>query len=280
MILLDSGTRNAQNFFAAGQTVEISLPEDPAEHKVYLRVEMTFQNVASRTLHVLASNTGITRYYTEFYVEIDNTNLEAGDVVHFQIGPLLIDVSDTLAIQVQSDDSGDTNESMEVFCFSDDLEYYLSWLEAELDPTADSIAQRITAIDDVSGAGGDGDLAAAKTMTTAIKAVTDVSIYTATVDLSIDETNSKDEYTAQWFKDGVPLAAGITSPKIQVAKRADGTDLIANTAMTEIVAGAYKYDATTTERSTAGEAVLAIVTATIDAATRTWKVPLSRDSTE
>jgi len=112
----------------------------------------------------------------------------------------------------------------------------------------------------------------------AIKAVTDVSIYTATVDLSIDVTNGKDEYIVQWFKDGVPLTSGVTVPKLQVIKRADGTDLIANTAMSTITAGAYKYDAVTAERTTAGEGVLVSVTATIDAATRTWRVPLSRDS--
>lgn len=122
------------------------------------------------------------------------------------------------------------------------------------------------------------DLAVAQVDIDAIKAVTDVSIYTASVDFSVDETNSKDEYLVQWFTNGVPLTSGVTVPKIQVIKRSDGTDLIANTAMTEITGGAYKYDASTTARTTAGEGVIVSVTATIGAATRTWRVPVSRDS--
>lgn len=106
------------------------------------------------------------------------------------------------------------------------------------------------------------------------------AIYAAQIDLSDDESNTQDEYSVQWFKNGSPVTSGVTSPTIQVIKRADGTDLVAAAAMTEIGStGAYKYDATAeANRISAGEAVVVQVQATIDGATRTWRRMLSRDS--
>lgn len=104
------------------------------------------------------------------------------------------------------------------------------------------------------------------------------SIYAAQIDFSDDEANSTDEFTVQWFKNGAPVTSGVTSPTIQVIKRADGTDLVASAAMTQIGStGAYKYDEAT-NRVTSGEAVVVQVQATIDGATRTWRRMLSRDS--
>lgn len=106
------------------------------------------------------------------------------------------------------------------------------------------------------------------------------NLYRASIEFEVDEANAKDEYTVVFNKNGVEcLSAAVTSPTIQVIKRADGTDLIASTSLTEIGStGVYKKDATTTARITAGEAVIVIVTATIDGATRTIKRPLGRDS--
>lgn len=104
-------------------------------------------------------------------------------------------------------------------------------------------------------------------------------IYHADIQLDIDTTNSKDEYTIIWYKNGIRQTSGITSPTIQVVKRSDGTDLIASTAMTQIAStGLYKYDATTTARQTAGESYIVIVTASINSATREWSRVLGRDS--
>ena len=111
-----------------------------------------------------------------------------------------------------------------------------------------------------------------------IKAVTDVRLYHADIQLTVDETNSKDEYTVVWFKNGVRVTSGITVPKVQVVKRVDGTDLVAQTAMSQIGAtGAYKYDEAS-NRITAGEAVFAVVTATIDGSGRSFPKVLTRDS--
>lgn len=105
-------------------------------------------------------------------------------------------------------------------------------------------------------------------------------VYHAEINLCIDDANSQDEYGARWFKNGVRVTSGITSPLIQVVKRSDGTDLIAETAMTQVGStGAYKYDATTTARTTAGEAVLVSVKATIDGSQRIFDRWISRDST-
>jgi hypothetical protein len=107
-------------------------------------------------------------------------------------------------------------------------------------------------------------------------------VYPADISLAIDGSNEADEYTVQWFRNGDPVTSGITVPLIQVVKRADGTDLIASTAMTQIGStGAYKYDATTAaERITEGEAVLIHVSATINGSTRTWRRLVSRDAAE
>lgn len=106
------------------------------------------------------------------------------------------------------------------------------------------------------------------------------SVYAAQIDLSLDDDNSQDEYTVQWFKNGAPVTSGITSPTIQVIKRADGTDLVAQVAMSQIGStGAYKYDVTSAgSRISEGEAVVVHVQATIDGATRTWRRVLSRDA--
>jgi len=103
-------------------------------------------------------------------------------------------------------------------------------------------------------------------------------VYHADIRLTRDSTNSRDEYTVTWFRNGVPVTSGITTPLIQVVKRADGTDLVAETAMTQIGStGSYKYDEAS-DRMTVGEAVVAICTATIDGSARSWRRVCTRDS--
>jgi hypothetical protein len=106
------------------------------------------------------------------------------------------------------------------------------------------------------------------------------AVYAAQIDFADDDDNSQDEYGVQWFKNGAPVTSGITVPTIQVIKRADGTDLVAQASMTQVgSSGAYKYDVTAAlSRLSAGEAALVQVTATIDGATRTWRRWISRDA--
>lgn len=104
--------------------------------------------------------------------------------------------------------------------------------------------------------------------------------YFPDVRLVKDTTNSKDEYTVTWYKNAVPCTSGqITSPTIQVIKRADGTDLVASTSMSFISVniGSLKYDETS-NRTTAGEDYIAKVQAIIDGAVRSWTKLVGRDS--
>lgn len=105
-------------------------------------------------------------------------------------------------------------------------------------------------------------------------------LYHADIQFTLDQANTQDEWTVCWFKNGVAITASITDPVITVVKRADGTNLISSATMTEIGSTEhYKYDATGAERITAGEAVISVVSATIDGSTRTFRRIVGRNST-
>lgn len=105
-------------------------------------------------------------------------------------------------------------------------------------------------------------------------------IYYADIQFTRDEANATDEYTVSWYLNGVRVTSGITSPTLRAIKRADGSDLFAAAAMTQIGStGHYKLDKTTTSRLTVGEAVILEAVATINSASRTWTRNTGRDST-
>lgn len=105
-----------------------------------------------------------------------------------------------------------------------------------------------------------------------------LDVYQAKVTLTDDNSGANDRYVAVWHKNGTPVTAGITNAKIQVIKIADGTDLVAEASMTQIAStGLYRYDEAS-NRVVSGAGYIAKCTATIDAATRTWYQPVSRDS--
>ena len=102
--------------------------------------------------------------------------------------------------------------------------------------------------------------------------------YQAKIDVVDDNGGSNDRYIVTWFKNGQPVISGITSPLIQTIKAADGTDLVASTAMTQIAStGLYRYDEGT-NRMVDGVAYVAKATGTIDGSARTWYQPVGRDS--
>jgi hypothetical protein len=116
---------------------------------------------------------------------------------------------------------------------------------------------------------------------TRVRLHTDYDLYYATeIRLTRDQANGRDEYTVAWTFDGAPIESGITSPTIEVVKRSDGTNLVAETAMTQIGStGVYKYDETTeANRVSFGEAVIVIARATITGATRTTRKVITLDS--
>jgi hypothetical protein len=105
----------------------------------------------------------------------------------------------------------------------------------------------------------------------------DMDSYTAKIWV-IKESTTTDHYAVRWFKNNVPITSGITSPTIQVIKGSDGTDLIASTALTEIGSThRFKRDEST-NKLTAGAIYFAVVSATIDSATRTFEQQIGRDS--
>lgn len=153
-----------------------------------------------------------------------------------------------------------------------------AWIAATGFATAAVCTEARLAELDAANLPADVDAILDDTETDGVVLASSEDVYHADIDLTIDDANSQDEYTVQWIKNGAPVTSGITVPKIQVVKRADGTDLIAATAMTQIGStGSYKYTEAT-NRITAGEAVVVVVTATIDSATRTWKRPAGRDA--
>lgn len=100
-------------------------------------------------------------------------------------------------------------------------------------------------------------------------------LYTAKVLLIDDDAGSADRYVVSWFKNGVVDVAG-TDPKIQVVRVSDGTDLVAESAMTEIGStGRFRFDASS--RVVSGQTYLAIVSVTLDGAVRSWDQPVGRD---
>lgn len=104
-------------------------------------------------------------------------------------------------------------------------------------------------------------------------------VYHADVDLTVDGLDTRDEYTITWFKNGVRLTSGITNPEIQVVRR-DGDDLIEEMTPDPGAIGATGSFAHNAEedRIEPGEAVLVIVSATIDGATRSFAKLVSRDA--
>jgi len=108
----------------------------------------------------------------------------------------------------------------------------------------------------------------------------DLDSYGARVEI-IDDDGAEtpaDRYCVTWLRNMEMLTTGVTEPKIQVVKLADGTDLVAETDLTAVGStGAYQY-AETTNRIVDGAAYMVLVTATIAASTRTWPHFIGRDS--
>lgn len=91
------------------------------------------------------------------------------------------------------------------------------------------------------------------------------------------EGATADKYIVQWFKNGQLVSSGITVPLISVFDDT-GTDLIAETAMTEIGSRQCFKFIETTNTLTAGEVYIMEVKATINGLTRIDRQPITRDS--
>ncbi len=126
--------------------------------------------------------------------------------------------------------------------------------------------------------GGRMDSDVAIVQTDAIDAASinaDTDEYQAKVWLIDDDSGSNDRYVVAWFQNGAFLAAPAAT-NIQVIKASDGTDLVADTAMTAFATDFYRYDEGT-NRVVDGAAYIAKVTATLGGSSRTWVQPVGRD---
>ena len=161
------------------------------------------------------------------------------------------------------------------------------WAASTASPAASSYGERLdVAVSTRAAPGDEMDLEANAVDAAAVApgALTqdvfavDVDTYQAKIWFFDDNVNVTDRYTTIWFKNGQPVTTGITFPLIQVYKVTDGTDLIAETAMTQIGStGTYKYDEATNIIAD-GAGYIAIVKATIAGSQRLWYQPVGRDS--
>jgi hypothetical protein len=131
---------------------------------------------------------------------------------------------------------------------------------------ADTLELFAEALDQATGQIDNGTLA------------TGLDTYQADVELIDDDTGTTDRYSVTFFKNGEPILSGITSPTIQVIKDADGTDLVASVALTEVGSLGHFRHAEATNRIVAGASYKAKVQATIASATRTWIRVVGRDT--
>jgi hypothetical protein len=129
----------------------------------------------------------------------------------------------------------------------------------------------------------DGAITAATIAAGAIDAdalAADMDSYGARVEIIDDDGagTPADRYCVTWLRNMEMLTTGVTEPTIQVVALADGTDLVAETALDAVDdTGAYQY-VETANRIVDGAAYLVLVTATIAEATRTWPHFIGRDS--
>jgi hypothetical protein len=91
-----------------------------------------------------------------------------------------------------------------------------------------------------------------------------------------------DRYGVAFFKNGNFVTAGITSPTLRVVRTSDGVDLVAPVALVPVPGfpGLFGYEETSAPaRMIDGVGYFALVSATLDAGTRTWPQQIGRDNT-
>lgn len=102
--------------------------------------------------------------------------------------------------------------------------------------------------------------------------------YDAEIDLRVSDVEAVDGWGVRFFKNGVALTSGITSPTLTVKERSNGTTVISAVTLTAAGSvGDYYYAAEDAERLTKGVEYEATVTATIGGASRTATRLVGRD---
>ena len=103
-------------------------------------------------------------------------------------------------------------------------------------------------------------------------------VYTAKIAMAVDSVGGSDDYVVSWYKNGVLVTSGITTPQVAVTNLTDGASLFSAQTMTEKGSSdTYEYSETT-NRQVAGKTYSVSCTATIDGATRTFTSNTFRDA--
>lgn len=107
----------------------------------------------------------------------------------------------------------------------------------------------------------------------------DTNMYWAKCEIQDDNANSLDRYLVTWYQNSQPLFTGMSDAKIQVVDAADGSDLIAETALAAVAAtGDWKLEQGPTGRVEDGKIYVIVLTVTIGGLVYKWKVQRGRDS--
>lgn len=138
-----------------------------------------------------------------------------------------------------------------------------------LDGAAATAGGMLTKLAD-DNAGGDFD--AARHSLVALRNAVGADQYWADIDLSPNAADDTDFWTVVWHRNANLVAfASVSDPRLTVVSRADGSALIDNETLTAVSStGAFKYDATSTERVGSNQHYVVTASATIDGATRTF----------
>jgi len=102
--------------------------------------------------------------------------------------------------------------------------------------------------------------------------------YDADIDPRVSDVEAIDGWGVRFFKNGVALTSGVTSPTLTVKERSSGSTLISAVTLTAAgSAGDYYYAAEAAERMSKGVEYEATVTATIGGASRSVTRLVGRD---
>lgn len=102
--------------------------------------------------------------------------------------------------------------------------------------------------------------------------------YQMYIDMIVDDASGVDRWAAVFYKNGGLITSGITSVTLTVVNAVTESNLLNGVSMTQIAStGRFRYWASS-NRVVEGTAYIATVAATIDSSSRSWSIPIGRDS--
>jgi len=162
--VISTGSFTSQNLYGAAAVANMTtLPAKPAFIRVEMHVTFTFPDAASRQIIILmgkddgGGNSNPTYLLWYGYTETATPN----EVISLPPIPMILPASAAPTVfWMWSDNALDTSVSCAVNIVAVDADYTFHYAATPGDAVADSPGQRNAAIDDLTQASGDGDLAA------------------------------------------------------------------------------------------------------------------------